>query len=245
MLGRVAVTRGGQPAREWGRARARDLLALLAVHDAGLAREAAQEALFPGADPQVGERNFRVTLHALGQVLEEGVARGTFLERGEWLRLRGGPDLSVDLWEARAHLGAPPGTPGRPAALLDMPGQMADTDLEAVQAEAERHAALLPEALASEAGHALRVGQLDLAARLAGRALSLDPAHEPAARALMRAWHARAHPAAAARTYAALRAALAELGLTPLPETEALHRALTGVMREGPGDPPLPAETAP
>ncbi|WP_342747127.1 BTAD domain-containing putative transcriptional regulator [Deinococcus planocerae] len=232
VLGRVAVTRGGGAAREWGRARARDLLALLAVHEGGLAREAAQEALFPGAEPQVGERNFRVTLHALGQVLEEGVASGTLLERGEWLRLRGGPDLSVDLWEARAHLDASPGAPGRAQALLALPGRVADSDLEGVQAEAERYAARLPEALAAEADHALRAGQPDLAARLAERALTLDPAHEPAARALMRAWHARAHPAAAARVYHALRAALAELGLTPLPETEGLYRALTGGMRD-------------
>ena len=49
LLGRVSVTRSheGRP-REWGRARARDLLALLAVHDGGLAREAAQEALRAG-----------------------------------------------------------------------------------------------------------------------------------------------------------------------------------------------------
>lgn len=228
VLGRVAVTRGGGAAREWGRARARDLLALLAVHEGGLAREAAQEALFPNADPQVGERNFRVTLHALGQVLEEGVATGTFLERGDWLRLRPGPDLGIDLFGARAHLAAPPGTPGRAEALLALPAGLADSDLEAVRSEAQRYAALLPEALASEADHALRAARPDLAARLADRALTLDPAHEPAARALMRAHHARANPAAAARTYASLRAALAELGLTPLPETETLHRALAG-----------------
>ncbi|WP_234009219.1 BTAD domain-containing putative transcriptional regulator [Deinococcus sp. NW-56] len=97
-----------------------------------------------------------------------------------------------------------------------------------MQAEAERYAARLPEALGEEAEVTLRAGTPDLAARLAERALTLDPAFEPAARALMRAHHARAHPAAAARTYAALGAALAELGLSPLPETAALHRALTG-----------------
>ncbi|GAA5532736.1 AAA family ATPase [Deinococcus aluminii] len=228
VLGRVAVTRGGQGAREWGRARARDLLALLAVHEGGLPREAAQEALFPDTDPQVGERNFRVTLHALGQVLEEGVVSGTFLERGDWLRLRPGPDLTVDLQEARAWLQAAPGTPGRADALLTLPDRVADSDLEAVQAEAERYALHLPEALTAEADHARRAGQPDLAARLAERALALDPAFEAAARTLMRVHHARANPAAAARTYAALRTALADLGLTPLPETDALHRALTG-----------------
>ncbi|MDL2345979.1 transcriptional regulator, partial [Deinococcus sp. MIMF12] len=102
-----------------------DLLALLAVSPGGLPREAAQEALFPDADPQVGERNFRVTLHALGQVLEEGVASGTFLERGDWLRLQPGPDLTVDLHEAWAWLDAPPGTPGRAPALLALPGELA------------------------------------------------------------------------------------------------------------------------
>nr|WP_246363136.1 transcriptional regulator [Deinococcus budaensis] len=228
VLGRVAVTRGGEAGREWGRARARDLLALLAVHPQGLPREAAQEALFPGVDPGVGERNFRVTLHALGQVLEDGVTSGTFLERGDWLRLRGGPDLTVDLHEAHAWLDAPPGAPGRAAALLALPGEVAASDLAPVQAEAERYAAHLPEALTQEADQALRAHRPDLAARLAERALGLDPAFEPAARTLLRVHHTRAHPAAAARTYAALRAALAELGLTPLPETEALHRALTG-----------------
>ncbi len=234
VLGRVTVVRGERETREWGRARARDLLALLAVSPQGLPREAAQEALFPGADPQAGERNFRVTLHALGQVLEEGVASGTFLERGDWLRLRCGPDLTVDLHEALTWLHAEPGTPGRAAALLALPGEVADSDLTAVQAEAERYAVHLPEALTAEAEHALHAVGPDLATRLAERALALDPAHEPAARTLMRAWHARANPAAAARTYAALRAALADLGLTPLPETETLHRALTGRARETP-----------
>ncbi len=228
VLGRVAVTRDRHPAREWGRARARDLLALLAVSPGGLPREAAQEALFPDADPQVGERNFRVTLHALGQVLEEGVTSGTFLERGDWLRLLSSPDLTVDLHEAQAWLDASPGTPGRAGALLALPGELAPCDLDPVQAEAECYAARLPEALGEEAEAALRAAHPDLAARLAERALALDPAFEPAARALMRAWHARAHPAAIARTYAALAAALAELGLTPLPETAALYRALTG-----------------
>ncbi|GAA5512707.1 HTH-type transcriptional regulator MalT [Deinococcus carri] len=229
VLGRVAVTRSGEARpREWGRARARDLLALLAVHPAGLAREAAQEALFPDAEPGVGERNFRVTLHALGQVLEEGAASGVFLERGEWLRLRAGPDLHVDLHAALGWLEAPAGSAGRLDALLVLPPALAPSELEAVQQEAERYAARLPEALADEAARALAAGSPERAGRAAERALALDPAHESAARTLMRAHHARAHLAAVQRVYAGLRASLADLGLQPLPETDLLYRALTG-----------------
>ncbi|AZI44977.1 transcriptional regulator (plasmid) [Deinococcus psychrotolerans] len=223
VLGRVAVTRSHETrGREWGRARARDLLALLSVHAAGLPRETAQEALFPGADPGVGERNFRVTLHALGQVLEEGAVSGVFLERGDWIRLKIGSDLRVDLHAARALLDAQTGKAGRLEGLLTLPSQVADSDLDDVQQEAQRYAARLPEALAAEAEYALNVGELGNAIRAAERALVLDAAHENAAHTLMRAWHARGNAAAARRVYEQLRSALGELGLKPLPNTRAL-----------------------
>lgn len=229
VLGRVSVTRSHEGrAREWGRAKARDLLTLLAVHQGGVGRETAQEALFPDAEPGVGERNFRVTLHALGQVLEEGAHSGVFLERGDWLRLRGGPDLHVDLWTAYEWLGRLTGTPGRLTGLLGLPASLTDSDLLDVQKEAERYAVLLPEALAAEAEFAMSAGDPEAATRAAERALSLDGAQEPAARALMRSHHTRGNAAAARRAYEGLRAALAELGLIPTPETEALHRALNG-----------------
>ncbi|ACO46445.1 tetratricopeptide repeat protein [Deinococcus deserti] len=231
VLDRLAVTRGDDPRpRDWGRAKARDLLALLAVHEDGLARDTAQETLFPEADPGVGERNFRVTLHALGQVLEEGAPSGAFLERGEWLRLRRGPDLHIDLHSARALLAQATGTPGRLDALLRLPAQVADTELAVVQQEAERYAARLPEALSAEAICALELGHPDRAAKAAERALSLDPAHEPAARVLMRVCHLRGGASALRRVYANLRASLCEMGLEPLPDTSALYRALGGTL---------------
>ncbi|WP_019011543.1 hypothetical protein [Deinococcus aquatilis] len=228
VLGRVVVTRGmeGRP-RDWGRAKARDLLILLAIHPGGLNREVAQEILFPGADPGVGERNFRVTLHALGQVLEEGAPSGSLLERGEWIRLRPSPDLHVDLHAAQVVFSSPAATPGRLEALLTLPDAVAASELEAVEQEAARYAAHLPDALAEESVAALHAGQPDRAARAAERALSLDPAHEPAARSLMRAHHARANLSAVQRVYASLGTALAELGLQALPETELLYRSLT------------------
>ena len=229
VLGRVSVSRAGREQRDWGRAKARDLLLLLALHPAGLDREVAQDALFPDAEPGVVERNFRVTLHALGQVLEEGAVSGTFLERGDWLRLRPSPDLRVDLHAAWAVMDSPEGSAGRMDALLALPPRLADAPLEAAQEAAARYAVRLPGALVAEADLALRRGQGEWAVRAAEQALALDPAHEPASRVLMRALHAGGHPAAIARTYAALAAALAGLGLTPLPETRALHQALTGL----------------
>ncbi|UQN08335.1 AAA family ATPase [Deinococcus sp. QL22] len=228
VLGRVAVMRERESRpRDWGRAKARDLLILLAVHSGGLSREAAQEALFPGADPGVGERNFRVTLHALGQVLEEGGPSGSLLERGEWIRLRHGPDLHLDLHAAQAVLEQSAATPGRLEALLALPPALAPTDLEAAEQVAARYAACLPDALTEEAVAALTAGQPDRAARAAERALTLDPAHEPAARSLMRAHQARANQSAVQRVYAGLCTALADLGLQALPETEGLYRTLT------------------
>ena len=230
VLERVTVTRGPDgPPREWGRAKARDLLTLLVVHPAGLARDTAQELLFPAADPGVGERNFRVILHALGQVLEEGAASGVFLERGEWLRLCPGPDLHVDLWTAWAALEQPVGTPGRRAALLTVGTRLAESDLPDVQQGALHYALILPDALAAEAAWALDAGDPEGAAAAAGRAISIDPAHELAARTLMRAHHARGHVAAARRVFLQLQAALRDLDLSPLPETVALSRALGGI----------------
>ncbi|WP_309570323.1 transcriptional regulator [Deinococcus sp.] len=229
VLERVLVTREGEArAREWGRAKARDLLTLLAIHRAGLPREAAQEALFPDAEPGVGERNFRVTLHALGQVLEEGAASGVFLERGEWLRLRPGPDLHVDLWAAWDALAAPAGSPGRLNVLLGLGGRLADSDLQDVQRTAERYAAALPDGLAAEAALALAAGDTEGAVTAAERALTLDAAHELAARAAMRSHHVRGNPAAARRVYAALCGALRDLDLRPLPDTVALWSAMGG-----------------
>lgn len=226
ILGRVAVYRAGERPRDWGRARARDLLALLIIHPQGIQRQSAQEALFPDAEPGIGERNFRVTLHALSQVLEEGAASGTFLERGEWLRLRPSPDLVVDYWQVLEVLALPVGTPGRLEALTKWPTALADSDLPEVQQAAEHYAAALPEALASEAEAALSLGRLAQALAAAEACLNLDPAHEPATRTLMRLHVQRGHPASAHRAFAALETALEGLGLSPLRETRALDEIL-------------------
>ncbi|RJF69132.1 transcriptional regulator [Deinococcus cavernae] len=226
VLGRVAVHGEDGEARDWGRARARDLLHLLALHPEGVGRLQAQEALFPDAEPGIGERNFRVTLHALAQVLEQGAPSGTFLERGDWLRLRRTPDLRVDLWEAGAALQATPGSPERLPRLLTLPPDIAESDLPQAQAAARQYALALPQALAEEAELARTQGDLAASRAAAERALSLDPAHEPAARTLMRLHQKSGNAAAIQRVYGQLLDALHPLGLTPLPETALLYQTL-------------------
>jgi len=221
VLDRVALYRNGQEVREWGRAKARDLLALLAFHPDGVEREAAQEALFPEGDPVASDRNFRTVLHALGQLLGESV-----LERGERLRFRWGPDVTCDLHEARAALAAAAGTEGRAGTLLGLPARVAPLEFGVAELEADLYASRLPEALTEEAERALASGRAELAARLASRALQVDAAFEPAACVLMRAQHARGQRSAVARAYRHVEDALAALGLTPLPETTALFERL-------------------
>lgn len=227
LLGQLALWRGDQPVRDWGRARARELLALLVLFPHGQSREALIETLYPESDPPSGERNFRSVLHALGALLEgTPEAQGFFLERGDWPRLRRGPDLAVDLWEAQDWLAAAPGSPGRAAALAALPARLAVLDLPEAEEAGAQYAARLPEALTQEAALALTRGHEAAAAQLAARALTIEPAHEPAARLLMRAHHALGDRAAVQRAYRQVQAALAALGLRPLPETAALAETL-------------------
>lgn len=64
--------------------------------------------------------------------------------------------------------------------------------------------------------------------RLAGRMLAIDPAWEEAYRIEMRAHLAIGNRVQALRAYERCVAALRELGLEPLPETQALVRTLRG-----------------
>lgn len=226
VLGRVAIhAEDGQP-RDWGRARARDLVYLLVLHPEGMNRLHAQETLFPDAEPGIGERNFRVTLHALAQVLEQGAPSGTFLERGDWLKLRRTPDLSIDYWEATAALKAEPGSAERLQKLLTLPPLMADSELPEVEEAARQYAQALPHALAEEAELARLISDPQASRAAAERALALDPAHEPATRTLMLLHQKSGNAAAIQRVYQQLQAALEPLGLTPMPETKLLYETL-------------------
>jgi DNA-binding SARP family transcriptional activator len=82
-------------------------------------------------------------------------------------------------------------------------------------------------ALETRAGHCVDEGQLDLARRLAGALLAIDPAHEAAHRALMRVHAFAGDLPAAMRQYQTCREALARgLDLRPSADTEKLLQAI-------------------
>ncbi|MBB6098861.1 ATP/maltotriose-dependent transcriptional regulator MalT/DNA-binding SARP family transcriptional activator [Deinobacterium chartae] len=225
LLGSLELRRGSEAVSDWGRAKARDLLVLLALHPAGLPRESAVDALYPESPSEVAERNFRIVLHALSGVLDGG-GRGYYLERGELLRLHASPDLRCDLWEARALLTRPQ---GREHELLGLEADIApNLDLGALDEARNRYRADLERTLVEAARREAEGGDPEFGRALAARALEVEPASEPAARALMRAAARLGDAALLARTYARLGEALQDLGLAPLEETRALYRVLSG-----------------
>jgi DNA-binding SARP family transcriptional activator len=141
------------------------------------------------------------------------------LRRGEVVEARLGATMALDV--ARGPL-----LPEEDGSWLDAPRAAVDRALSAAGS------------VAAEA--ALAVGDAWGAAAAASVGLERDPYDEAALRALMRAHAAAGRPASALAAYADVRARLADdLGVSPSPETEALHRSLLGEERAA-----VPASTA-
>jgi DNA-binding SARP family transcriptional activator len=127
------------------------------------------------------------------------------------------------------------------AALALARGPLLADEPDAWWADPDRTAA---ERLAGRARHAaaeaaLAAGDLPAAAAGAAGALDLDPYDEVALRILMAAQARAGRPASALAAYARVRARLAEdLGVSPAPETEALHSEILLGTPPGPPSPP-------
>jgi hypothetical protein len=120
---------------------------------------------------------------------------------------------------------------------LDLAGGplLPEEDGEWVEGPRSRTARTVATAGLVAAEAALLVGDPLGAAAAAATGLDHDPYDEAALRALMRAHVAAGRPASALAAYADVRSRLAEdLGVSPSPETEALHEAVLG-------DEPVPA----
>jgi LuxR family transcriptional regulator, maltose regulon positive regulatory protein len=242
VLGPLVVELDGVPvdAPELQRRRVRELLCTMVAHTR-MRREALATQLWPDhPDPR---QNLRVTLAYLQRVLQPDRDPGEppyFLRTdGSYLRLEGGEHLEVDVWalealldqgEAADRAAAPADALAayRSAVPLWRGEPFADgPDAEWVGAERAR---LTSRFVAG----ALRAGELLLAtgerveARRAGEcALVAERWCEPAYQLIMRTHLAEGDRAAAERTLAACRAALAELDLEPEATTVDLvaHRA--------------------
>lgn len=238
LLGGFRAERGGEPIpdRAYQRARAKELVKLLAVQQGHrLHREQILDLLWPDLDPGLADDSLRRALYLARHALEPNLPpRGTsscLVVRRELVELSAATVwIDADDFEARAK-----------AALVS------DDVADCVQILESYTGELLPEDRYKDWTAPRREALGDLRVRLLMRLAELheargqyleamnrleqvieqDPAREEAHRQLMRLYVVRNSRHQALRQYHALRASLAEeLGVEPGEETEALHEEI-------------------
>ena len=225
----------------WNRERVRSLLLYLVIHGP-VHREQIVEALWPHLDRGAADRNLRVTLTYLNQVLEPGRQNGEAVffvrQRGSTLALAGGPHLQVDLDEFRSLVDRAEDADhrGLPTVALELFERalnlwrgpcLSDVAYEewAQAARCELTARFIAATLRVAELH-LAGGRTRRAAERARRVLAVDEWSEPAHRILIASALTEGDRSAAARALADCDAMLADLGVTPGAETEMLRRRL-------------------
>ncbi|MFV9505421.1 MAG: BTAD domain-containing putative transcriptional regulator [Oscillochloridaceae bacterium umkhey_bin13] len=243
MLGTFRVWRGSQEiqAREWQREKARQLFQLLLTHRGHwIQREQICAWLWPEADLEAAERQFKVTLNALNSALEPARPPrvAPFFVRRQGLAYSFSPSygvwIDVDEFELRAAASASSDDAdfARRNAQLAVQLYRGDYLAESLYDPwtTEERERLTARFLATAVGYANRLsneGDQAQAIQLCEQVLRRDRCYEEAYQALMRA-HARAGSRSQAlRSYARCTQALRdELAMEPLPETDALYEAL-------------------
>lgn len=243
MLGSFRVRRGFQEihAREWQREKARQLFQLLLTYRGHwIQREQICAWLWPDAEQEAAERQFKVTLNALNAALEparpprvapffirrQGLAYSFAPSYGVW--------IDVDEFDLRVAGAAARDEPDFARRNAQIAVQLYRGDFLAdalydpwTSEERER---LLARYLATAVGYAERLsadGDQAQAVQLCEQVLRRDRCYEEAYQLLMRA-HARAGSRSQAmRSYSRCVQALRDdLGMEPLPETVALYERL-------------------
>jgi LuxR family transcriptional regulator, maltose regulon positive regulatory protein len=244
-LGGFQVWTGSKPvlATGWRREKARHLFqVLLSNRSSALDRDQILELLWPGLDPATAQRNFKVTLNALYQVLEPdrdaGQESAYIMRDGTVYSLRPGADLSLD---AEAFVSAV----RHGESLLDKSPEMGMSLLkEALDqykgeylpeeryetfaaAERERLAVLFLHSADRLSEAYLKVKKASEVVELCQRILDIDNCWERAYCHLMEAYSLLGNRGMLARTYQhCLQTLHRELDVSPAPETEALYQKL-------------------
>jgi DNA-binding SARP family transcriptional activator len=241
VLGPLRVIAGGQEITG-GLRKARELLALLAVHPDGLTGEAISEALYPGAGPGQAASQRNLALRKARELLRTAAA----LPGPQWIlnasgRYRLDPALiGTDLEAFSQALEAARNASGdarlaacrRAVALYR--GELAEgTGYEWAEpyAEAARRRALDAWTAIAEI---LQPRDPDQALSALETALAHDPYNEYLYVRIMRLQAAAGHPEAVRRTLALLESKLTDLGLTPSSQTRQSAAALLAAA--GPGE---------
>lgn len=229
VLGPLRVWRQGEeiPARAFKRRKARELLAMLALAKGRpVGKETLMDQLFPDSTPDAAERDFRVVLHHLTQVLEPERPKGSpsrAVSRREEAYQLELDAVSLDLHEFD-HSGARAASElVRGELLADYPyAEWLTAEREAVRVRSLR-------VLMEAAEASLAAGQPSAAEEASRKALELDPCLEEAYRVLMRVQLESGHDYLARRIYEQCRQRLQEeLGVEPQPATAALLRSTNG-----------------
>ncbi|HNA88300.1 MAG TPA: BTAD domain-containing putative transcriptional regulator [Anaerolineales bacterium] len=240
-LGNFQVKRGGEviPPNGWRREKSRQLFQLLFTYrKSPLDRDQICEHLWPEADPATAQRNFKITLNTLYQVLEPDRDAGSdsaFIVRdGTTYTLR----LHADLWLDSDHFtrltreGLKPTEKSmallEEAVKLYRGDYLPDSLYESWSAEErERLASLFLEAADKLCELYLTHQRFNEAIDLSQRILTKDNCWERAYRHLMQAYNALGDRGQLARTYQRCQQTLkTELDVLPSQETQDLYKNL-------------------
>ncbi len=243
MLGSFRIWRGAQEihAREWQREKARQLFQLLLTHRGHwVQREQICAWLWPEADLEAAERQFKVTLNALNTALEPGRPPrvAPFFVRRQGLAYSFSPSygvwIDVDEFELRAAAAAASDDHDFARRNAQIAVQLYRGDYLAESLydpwTTEERERLTARFLATTVSYASRLSAEQdqaQAIQLCEQVLRRDRCYEEAYQVLMRAHARTGSRSQAMRSYTRCTQALHdELGMEPLPETNALYEAL-------------------
>ena len=224
----------------WRREKSRQLFQLLITYrHTALDRDQICEHLWPEVSPDVAQRNFKITLNTLYQVLEperEAGKSSSFITRdGTTYRLQPTADLWLDVTEfadtAREALSSSPPDPSLLQRAVTaysgeyLPGTLYETW---AAEERERLSALFLEIADQLAGLKLEQKQYTDVIELCQRILAQDNCWERAYRYLMQAYNQLGDHGQVGRTYQrCVQTLQEELDVPPSKETESLYKKLT------------------
>jgi predicted ATPase/DNA-binding SARP family transcriptional activator len=242
------------PDSAWSLRKARSVVKLLALaRGHTIHREVLCETLWPDRDAAAAQNNLHQVLYAARRALEAGGAdrRDVLGLRDELVALcpEGSVCVDVERFEAAAREARAAGELAAYREALELfggellPEDRYESWVEPRRASlAELQLALLVELAELES----RAGDLAGAVESLRRAVSADPLHEPANRALMRALADGGRRQEALAQYERLRSALREaVGADPDPQTRRLYRdLLTGSLAAEPSELEAPGAPA-
>lgn len=225
LLGRVRASWRGRELR-FGSRNASGLLALLALRPRGRPRASIAADLWPDGNGSSAAA-LRQALWLLRSALTDAGGNPDVLldVEDEAIGLRSSVGFDLDTVRFEALVQSRPSQPLKAVALYH--GELAEgLDQECFARERERLADLFEDALADVAAALLDSDELHAARLAALRLIGLDPLREEAHAVLIEIYGRSGSRSQVTRQYRRLRALLDdELGVEPLPETEAVYRS--------------------